>query len=89
MHGKEGSRASANNCDCRPYNTGNDETCAISTSGGWASISINAYSFSGTITRTADNNGQGPPPANNAPVASASGSCSDLVCSFSGAASSD
>lgn len=90
LHVKVGSRASASNYDCRPYASGNSESCNLSASGTYVSILVDPYSGSGTITLTADHNGGNPPPpANNDPTASFSSSCNDLACSFNGGASSD
>ncbi|MGB1586221.1 MAG: S8 family serine peptidase [Thermoplasmatota archaeon] len=89
LHVKVGSRASGSNYDCRPYASGNSESCTLSASGSYVSILVDPYSGSGTITLTADHNGQGAPPANQDPTASFSSSCNDLACAFNGGASSD
>ncbi|NVJ58793.1 MAG: S8 family serine peptidase [Gammaproteobacteria bacterium] len=45
---KFGSPASDNDYDCRPYRTGNDETCSVSSSGGRYFVRLKAYrNFSG------------------------------------------
>ncbi len=90
LHVRDGARASTSAYDCRPYQSGSDESCTLSVSGaGWFSIGINAYSGSGTVTLTADHNGGATPPANEPPTASFSHSATDLSVAFDGSASSD
>ncbi len=88
LYTKDGSRAGSSNYDCRPYQSGSDESCTLGVAGGWVSIAIHAYSGSGTVTLLADHNG-GAPPSNSPPTAAASGSCTDLACTFSASGSSD
>lgn len=89
LHVRVGARASSSNYDCRPYESGNDESCTLSVSGETVSILVDPYSGSGTVTLLADHNGANTPPANQDPSAAFTSSCTDLGCSFDGGASSD
>ncbi len=75
--------------DCRPYQSGSDESCSLAASGDWWYVGVYGYSGSGTVTLVADHNGGGTPPANSAPTASFTSDCTELTCSFDASASSD
>ncbi len=89
LYVKFGSAPTLSSYDCRPYITGNNETCNISNvQAGTYYVMINGYSsFSGvtlTGSYTAPSGG-----GNQAPTASFTKSCTDLACTFDGSASSD
>lgn len=73
--------------DCRPWLSGNNETCNISSvQSGTYYVSVIAYAtYSGTSLIGSYTAGS----SNSAPNASFTSDCSDLICSFNGAASSD
>lgn len=75
--------------DCRPYQSGNAESCAMGNVEGWYYVSAYAYSGSGTVTLTATHDGSTTPPVNQAPNAAFSSSTSDLTANFNAGASSD
>lgn len=82
-------RPTTTSYDCRPYQSGNAESCAMGNVEGWYYVSAYAYSGSGTITLTATHDGSTTPPVNQAPNAGFSSSSSDLTASFNAGASSD
>ena len=77
LHTNFGSAATTSNYDCRPYESGNNETCTVATAQtGTYHVMLNAYSsFSGltlTASYTADTGGGGgggtPPPGSDDPA---------------------
>ena len=73
--------------DCRPYATGNNESCPITTAqAGTYYVMIRAYAAYSSVSLTGSYTGA---VANVAPTASFTSSCTDLTCNFNGAGSSD
>ncbi len=89
LYTREEAKPTSGTYDCRPYKSGNSESCTSTPSAGWTYIGIYGYSGSSTVTLSADHNGGNPPPVNQDPTASFSSSTDDLVASFNAGASSD
>lgn len=54
LYVNRGSAPTASDYDCRPYQSGSDESCSLSNlSAGWVYIGVHAYSGSGTVDLTA------------------------------------
>ncbi len=81
-----GSVPTSSTYDCRPYKTGNAESCPITTAqAGTYHVMINGYSAYTGVSITGSYTLVG----NQAPTASFTKSCTYLACSFNGSASSD
>ncbi len=83
-----GSRATDSSYDCRPYQSGSDESCTISNPSGWYYVRVDAYSGSGTVDITATHDAP-TGPTNGAPTASFTHSENGLTTNLDGSASSD
>ncbi len=89
LYTRLGARATDNSWACRPFASGNAETCTHnSPTAGWWYVRVDSYSGSGSVRITATHNG-GSGPTNNPPTASFTASCTDLACAFDGTGSSD
>jgi serine protease len=89
LYVKFGSAPTTSSYDCRPYKTGNTESCDFaSPQSGTYYVSIIGYSaFSGvSLTGSFDDNSSTP---NQGPTASFTFNCTDLSCSFNASGSSD
>ena len=73
--------------DCRPYATGNNESCPVTTAQtGTYYVMIRAYAAYSGVSLTGSYTTSAP---NVAPNASFTSSCTNLTCSFNGSGSSD
>ncbi|MGB0652342.1 MAG: PKD domain-containing protein [Thermoplasmatota archaeon] len=89
LYVRQGARPTSSTYDCRPYQSGNEETCTVSTpAAAWWYIGAHAYEGSGTVRITATHDGQAGP-TNRAPTASFTHSCTGRACSFDASGSSD
>ncbi len=89
LYTRHGARATDTSWACRPFASGNAETCDHSNpASGWWYVRVDSYSGSGSVRITATHDG-GSGPTNNPPTASFTASCTDLTCSFDGTGSSD
>ena len=88
-----GAEPTTSTYDCRPYRSGNSETCSFATpQTGRYYVMVRAYSSYSGVDLVGTYNGGGnppPPPPNEAPTASFTSDCTDLDCSFNGNGSSD
>ena len=82
-----GSAPTTSTYDCRPYATGNNESCPVTNAQtGTYYVMIRAYAAYSGVSLTGSFNA---PAANVAPTASFTSNCTDLSCSFDGSGSSD
>jgi serine protease len=88
LYVKFGSKPDTSSYDCRPYSTGNNESCAIDPAQvGTYYVMVRGYSsFSGVSLLGSYDGGS---TSNLPPTSSFSASCTNLACSFDGSASSD
>ncbi|MES2155916.1 MAG: PKD domain-containing protein [bacterium] len=87
LYVRQGARPTSATYDCRPYQSGNAESCSFTNpAAAWWYVGVYAYSGSGTVTVTATVTA---PAANQPPTASFSHTQSGLTTSVSGAGSSD
>jgi PKD repeat protein len=87
LYVKFGSAPTTSSYDCRPYKSGNTESCPISSAqAGTYHVMVRAYSTLSGVSLTGSYSTSTP---NVAPNASFTYSCSDLSCSFNGTGSSD
>ena len=54
LYVREGAKPTSNAYDCRPFQSGSDESCTVSVAPGWTYVSVYGYSGSGTVTLTGD-----------------------------------
>ena len=87
LYVRYGSAPTTATYDCRPYATGNNESCPVaSAQAGTYYVMIRAYAAYSGVSLVGSYTA---PSANVAPTALFSSSCTDLTCSFNGSSSSD
>lgn len=85
-----GAEPTTSTYDCRPYRSGNSETCSFATpQTGRYYVMVRAYSSYSGVDLVGTFTDVGNPPPNEAPTSSFASDCTDLDCTFDGAGSSD
>ena len=88
LYVKFGSKPTGSDYDCRPYSSGNNETCNFATPQvGTYYVMVRGYSSFSGVTLVGNYEGGGTP--NTPPTSSFSYSCDALACSFDGSSSND